>query len=167
MRESNRGQRIRFNHRPGLNKKAALGCGDFFENQDLTRFQVHFSPNLCRYGDLAAFGNRCFHMMKISCKGSKSNKADTPVLRIMKSALRLAPGHPARRQDAVRGLADGFNEPEGQIRVCRRIENSRMGYDAPKTTKHQVGHGKGLGPGEKVFKPGFVLLCSGASSRCA
>ena len=73
LRETNRGKRIRFYDRPGFNNKAALRCGDSFEDHDLTRFQMHFSPNLCRDRDLTAFGNCRFHMMKLSCKSTTSN----------------------------------------------------------------------------------------------
>jgi hypothetical protein len=66
LRETNRGERVRLYDRPGFNNKAALGRGDSFEDYDLTGFQTHFSPDLCRYRDLAAFGNRRFHMMKLS-----------------------------------------------------------------------------------------------------
>jgi hypothetical protein len=73
LRETNRGERVRFYDRLGFNNKATLCRGDSFEDYDLTWFKTHFPPNLCRDRDLAAFGNGCLHMMKLSCKSPTSN----------------------------------------------------------------------------------------------
>ena len=74
LRETNRGERIRFHNRPGFNNKTTLRCGDSFENHDLTGFQTHFASNLCRDRDLAAFGDCRSHMIKLPCKSLTSNK---------------------------------------------------------------------------------------------
>jgi hypothetical protein len=74
LRETNRGERVRFYDRPGFNNKPALRRGDSFEDYDLTWFKTHFSANLRRDRDLAAFGNRRFHMIKLSCKLPTGNR---------------------------------------------------------------------------------------------
>jgi hypothetical protein len=64
LRKTDRGDWIGFYDPSGLNKKTALRRGDSFEDYDLTGFEMHFSPNMYRYRDLAAFRNRRFHMMR-------------------------------------------------------------------------------------------------------
>ena len=51
LRETNRDERVRFYDRLGFNNKATLCRGDSLEDYDLTGFQTHFSPNLCRDRD--------------------------------------------------------------------------------------------------------------------
>ena len=73
LRETNRGEWIRLYNWPEFNNKAAFRRGDSFEGDDMAGFQMHFLPNLCWNRNLAAFGNRRSHMMKISCKSRTSN----------------------------------------------------------------------------------------------
>ena len=85
LRETNRGERVRFYDRLGFNNKATLCRGDSFEDYDLTWFKTHFPPNLCRDRDLAAFANGCLHMMKLSCKSPTSNPSEVDYVERIRS----------------------------------------------------------------------------------
>ena len=67
LRETERRHWIRFSNRSGLHNEAALFFRDFLKDHNLAGLEMHFTADLRGNRDLAPFGNRRFHMIKLSC----------------------------------------------------------------------------------------------------
>ena len=74
FREVQRRKRIGFNHCLRFDDETTLRCRHLFPDHGLTGHKAHVASQLSGNGDLSTLGNRCFHMISLSCMRLKHNE---------------------------------------------------------------------------------------------